>query len=214
MKCKYCSDNLVENASYCGNCGSTVSKEGKNIFIDIFSKIFKGVINPNAFIRNSKIFELGKTGIILGLIILLTVGECLIFAGSPLGKLLGYFFVEEKTITTELIKVIISILISSIVILAATSIKKVKTSFIQILNFEIHGYLFIAIFSILAAIFNAISLNLIGVIVLIYGTLLYTIIMIQGMKSIWNFNTIISFLIYILRAIATSVVTMVIMRIL
>lgn len=214
MQCKYCKNNLAESASYCGNCGSTITNENKNVFINTFLNVFKGIINPNAFVRNSKIFEIGKTGIILGLIILLTIGETLIFSNSAVGKLSSYFISGEMPILTSIIKLIITIAISALVIFAATAIKKEETSFIQILNFEIYSYLFISIFSFVAVAFNFTTLYLLASIIMLYGALVYTVIVVQGIKSIWRFNTRIAFLVYMLRIIATSLVSMLVMKML
>lgn len=207
MQCKYCKNEVLGNANFCSNCGSIIDDTNKNVFLNTLKNIAKGVINPNSFIRNSKIFDLGKTGIISGLIILLILGEALLFSNSTTGKISSLFLEGgSSSILYPLVMVVINIAISSLVIYAVISIKKIETSYLQVLNFEIYTYLFVSLFQFITGIFNLMSIYFIALIIVTYGSILYSLIFMQGIKSIWKQDTKWSVFIYVLQILTITIV--------
>lgn len=210
MQCKYCNCNNNDNASFCSNCGSIIEGQNSNIFARLFKNLWKGIINPASFIRNSKISDLATTGILLGLTMLVSLINILLVRvkiNSILGSVTGIFSKIEKLIGSYsseinlgILKLGILIVMLPIVLVVCyglsifvfSKITKTSSKIIDIANLVVYANFFYGLIAFLATLALLVSLTYVSIIIVLCGIIFFLLLLTQGIKNIIKMNNIIT----------------------
>lgn len=214
MQCKYCNYNNNDNASFCSNCGSIIEDQNSNIFAKLFKNLWRGIINPVSFIRNSKISDIATTSIILGLTMLLslinvllvkvkinTILQSITSIFGTIGKLFGAYGSDISSgLSSHILKFGVFIVLLPIVVVicyglsifAFSKINNKDSKIIEIANLVVYANFFYVLIAFLASLTMIISLTYVSVILILCGIIFFLLLLSQGVKNVIKMNNVMS----------------------
>lgn len=185
--CRYCNSEMEEKQSFCGKCGNFGTSEN-NVFMRVLKRIGTGIKNPSAFIRNSKGSDIVTTGIMFGIIILISIVDMLILKKSSVGS-----FANSKSYIMILFQIITMVVFIGVLFIGIKIQKVSKVNLLSVTNLLVHASIFVALFSFIGLLLVFISPILGGMAVCI-GSLIYYILIYQGLRESYGLDEKSSFI--------------------